>query len=197
MVAMPPSLWRAMRAAGRCSGGVLLTLPLPFLRAPKDSVVSTCRAQMNRWNEWITNGPNGARILVIFCWRCFTQPTQYILYYIYIFSHWHIAVGALAFNTRLGEPECGGAAAVGSAAQRFNQKNAEFTESRGHFLFAGPGSLLAGCLPGSSLQMIGGRDAFCGEAGRLDVLQTLEAALGVLAVQDMVDSVARSCQATV
>jgi len=80
---------------------------------------------------------------------------------------------------------------------RFNQKNAEFTESRGHFLFAGPGSLLAGCLPGSSLQMIGGKDAFCGEAGRLDVLQTLEAALGVLAVQDMVDSVARSCQATV
>ena len=45
--------------------------------------------------------------------------------------------------------------------------------------------------------MIGGKDAFCGEAGRLDVLQTLEAALGVLAVQDMVDSVARSCQATV
>ena len=44
----------------------------------------------------------------------------YYIYYIYIFSHWHIAVGALAFNTRLGEPECGGAAAVGSAAQRFN-----------------------------------------------------------------------------
>ena len=44
-----------------------------------------------------------------------------IYIYIYIFfSHWHIAVGALAFNTRLGEPECGGAAAVGSAAQRFN-----------------------------------------------------------------------------
>ena len=33
-------------------------------------------------------------------------------------------------------------------------------------LITGGPHIVAGCLPGSSLQMIGGRDAFCGEAGR-------------------------------
>ena len=67
------------------------------------------------WAEW---GKNSGHFLLALL---YTTYTIYIyLYYIYIFSHWHIAVGALAFNTRLGEPECGGAAAVGSAAQRFN-----------------------------------------------------------------------------